>query len=51
MHIVRLYQTHLTEGQLAYINKLFFENDCRHRKYSLRSLFEAVLFILASGRK
>lgn len=49
MHIIRFYQTHLTEGQWSYINKVFFENDCRHRKYSLRSIFESVLFILVSG--
>ena len=49
MHIIRFYQTHLTEGQWSYINKVFFENDFRHRKYSLRSLFEAVLFVLVSG--
>lgn len=46
MHIKIFYQTHLTEGQWSYINKVFFENDCRKRKYSLRSIFEEVLFIL-----
>ena len=49
MHIRFFYQTHLTEGQWSYINKVFFENDCRHRKYSLRSIFEAVLYLLVSG--
>lgn len=49
MHINIFYQTHLTEGQWSYINKYFFENDCRHRKYSLRSVFEAILYLLVSG--
>ena len=49
MHKINFYQTHLTEGQWYYINKVFFENDCRHRKYSLRSIFEAVLYLLVSG--
>lgn len=49
MHKISFYQTHLTEGQWSYINKVFFENDCRHRKNSLRSIFEAILFILVSG--
>ena len=49
MHKISFYQTHLTEGQWSYINKVFFENDCRHRKYSLRSIFEAVLYLLVSG--
>lgn len=49
MHIIRFYQTHLTKGQWSYINKEFFENDCRKRKYSLRSIFEAVLYILVGG--
>ena len=49
MHITFFYQTHLTEGQWSYINKVFFENDCRHRKYSLRSIFEAILYLLVSG--
>lgn len=49
MHKIFFYQTHLTEGQWSYINKVFFENDCRHRKYSLRSIFEAVLYLLVSG--
>ena len=29
--------------------KVFFENDCRKRKYSLQSLFEAVLYLLVTG--
>ncbi len=29
--------------------KVFFENDCRKRKYSLQSLFEAVLYLLATA--
>lgn len=49
MHKINFYQTHLTEGQWYYINNAFFENDCRHRKYSLRSIFEAVLYLLVSG--
>lgn len=49
MHIIRFYQTHLTEGQWSYINKVFFENDCRKRKYSLRDIFEAILYLLVSG--
>ena len=49
MHIKIFYQTHLTEGQWSYINKVFFENDCRKRKYSLRSIFEAILYLLVSG--
>lgn len=49
MHKISFYQTHLTEGQRSYINKVFFENDCRHRKYSLRSIFEAVLYLLVRG--
>lgn len=49
MHKIQFYQTHLTEGQWSYINKVFFENDCRSRKYSLRSHFEAVLYLLVSG--
>ena len=49
MHKISFYQTHLTEGQWSYINKVFFENDCRYRKYSLRSIFEAVLYLLVSG--
>ena len=49
MHRINLYQTLLTEGQWSYINKVFFENDCRKRKYSLRSLFEAVLYLLMTG--
>ena len=49
MHRINLYQTLLTEGQWSYINKVFFENDCRKRKNSLRSLFEAVLYLLISG--
>ena len=49
MHKKDFYQTHLTEGQWSYINKVFFENDCRHRKNSFRSIFEAILFILVSG--
>ena len=32
MHRINLYQTLLTEGQWSYINKVFFENDCRKRK-------------------
>lgn len=28
---------------------MFFENDCRKRKYSLRDIFEAVLYLLVSG--
>ena len=39
----------LTEGQWSYINEVFFENDCRKRKNSLRSLFEAVLYLLVTG--
>ena len=39
----------MTEGQWSYINKIFFENDCRKRNNSLRSLFEAVLFLLVTG--
>ncbi|WP_368045142.1 transposase [uncultured Bacteroides sp.] len=31
------------------ISIIFFENDCRHRKYSLRSIFEAILYFLVSG--
>ena len=38
----------MTEGQWSYINKVFFENDCRHRKYSLRSIFEAVRIFLSA---
>ena len=34
MHRISFYQTHLTEGQWSYINKIFFENDCRHRKWA-----------------
>lgn len=49
MHKKFFYQTHLTEGQWSYINKIFFENDHRRRKYSLRSVFEAVLYLLVSG--
>lgn len=49
MHIKIFYQTHLTEGQWSYINNVFFENDCRKRKYSLRSIFEAILYLLVSG--
>ena len=49
MHRINLYQTLLTEGQWSYINKVFFENDCRKRKNSLRSLFEAVLYLLVTG--
>ena len=49
MHKNIFYQTHLTEGQWSYINKVFFENDCRRRKYSLRSVFEAILYLLVSG--
>ncbi len=49
MHIKFFYQTHLTEGQWSYINKEFLENDCRHRKYPLRSIFEAILYLLVSG--
>ena len=48
MHKISFYQTHRTEGQWSYINKVFFENDCRHRKYSLRSIFEAILYLLVS---
>ena len=43
------YQRHLSEGQWSYINRVFFENDCRHRKYSLRSIFEAVMYVVVSG--
>lgn len=33
MHIKIFYQTHLTKkGQWSYINKVFFENDCRKRR-------------------
>ncbi len=49
MHRINLYQTLLTEGQWSYINEVFFENDCRKRKNSLRSLFEAVLYLLVTG--
>ena len=49
MHITFFYQTHLTEGQCSYINKVFFENDCIHHKYSMRSIFEAILYLLVSG--
>ena len=49
MNKISFYQTHLTEGQWSYIKKVFFENDCRHRKYSLRSIFESILYILVSG--
>lgn len=35
MYKKNLYQTHLTEGQWSYINKIFLENDSRKRKYSL----------------
>ncbi|WP_289685194.1 transposase, partial [Muribaculum intestinale] len=49
MHEINLYQTHLTEGQWSYINKEFLENDRRKRKYSLQSVFEAILYLLASG--
>ena len=49
MHRINLYQTLLTEGQWSYINKVFFENDYRKRKNSLRSLFEAVLYLLVTG--
>ena len=46
MYVTFFSQTHLTEGQWSYINKVFFENYCRHRKYSLHSIFEAVLYLL-----
>ncbi len=49
MHEINLYQTHLTEGQWSYINKEFLENDSRKRKYSLQSVFEAILYLLVSG--
>ncbi len=49
MHKRNLYQTHLTEGQWSYINKEFLENDSRKRKYSLQSVFEAILYLLAGG--
>lgn len=49
MHKNISYQTRLTEGQWSCIDKVFFENDCRHRKYSLRSIFEAVLYLLVTG--
>ena len=49
MHEINLYQTHLTEGQWSYINKEFLENDRRKRKYSLQSVFEAILYLLVSG--
>ena len=49
MHRISFYQIHLTEGQWSYINKVFFENDYRHRKYSLRSIFEAILYLLVNG--
>ena len=49
MHKIFFYQTHLTKGQWSYINNVFFENDCRKRKNSLRSLFEAVLYLLVTG--
>lgn len=49
MHKKNLYQTHLTEGQWSYINKEFLENDSRKRKYSLQSVVEAILYLLASG--
>lgn len=29
--------------------QIFFENDCRHHKYFLRSIFEAILYILVTG--
>ncbi len=47
MHKKNLYQTHLTEGQWSYINKEFLENDSRKRKYSLQSVLEAILYLLA----
>lgn len=49
MHKKNLYQTHLTEGQWSYINKELLENDSRKRKYSLQSVFEAILYLLVSG--
>lgn len=49
MHKKNLYQTHLTEGQWSYINKEFLENDSRKRRYSLQSVFEAILYLRASG--
>lgn len=49
MHKKDFCQTHLTEGQWSYIDKVFFENDCLYRKNFLRSIFEAILYILVSG--
>ena len=40
MHRINLYQTLLTEGQWSY---------CRHRKYSLGSVFEAIRYLPVSG--
>lgn len=34
---------------MVYINKEFLENDRRKRKYSLQSVFEAILYLLVSG--
>lgn len=48
MYKKNLYQTHLTEGQWSYINKIFLENDSRKHKYSLQSMFEAILYLLVS---
>ena len=42
-------RTHLTEGQWSYINKVFFENDCIHRKYSFQLHIRGILYILVSG--